>query len=155
MDLRLIETGDGGDVVKNAKDLHVIEGFENMPYISMFGGNVKQSTPTRRVEAEQAFDYWGNNLLWPNDSSLQFNSITERALQENALSSSGRLVIEQAVKQDLKAMQDFSEVSVSTEITTVDRLRISIILRKPGNLQDRTFIYIWDSSISELSEMIE
>lgn len=152
MDLLLTETFDGGDVVKTPKDLTVIEGFENMVYLALFGGNVEASTPSRVVDNEQSFDFWGNNLLWNNDSSLQFNSETERALKNNPLSSSGRLVIEQAVKTDLKFMSDFTDTSVSISIVTNDKIQISVTLKKPDNIQDKTFVYIWDATISELTE---
>ena len=58
MDLKLIETGNGGDLVKNSKDLEVIFGFQNMPYLALFGGNPGFSTPTQRPENSQAFDWW-------------------------------------------------------------------------------------------------
>jgi len=150
MDVEVIESGNGGDLVKKAKDLSVIFGFENMIYLAMFGGNVEASTPSKRLESEQGFDFWGNNLLWPNDSSVQFNSITERRLKEVALSSSGRVQIEQGIKQDLQFMSSFAEVTVSATIISTDRLRVSIIVKRIDNLQEREFIYIWDSTISEL-----
>ena len=80
MDLRVIETKNGGDLVSKKRDLSVIEGFENMPYLALFGGCTEQSTPLLRVKSEQAFDWWGNNLFFPNDQSKQLNSITERIL---------------------------------------------------------------------------
>ena len=39
-DLLIIETDNGGDLVLRNNDLVSIEGFENMPYLGMFGGNV-------------------------------------------------------------------------------------------------------------------
>lgn len=39
-DILLIETDNGGDFVLKNNDLASIEGFENMPYLGMFGGNV-------------------------------------------------------------------------------------------------------------------
>ena len=39
-DLQIIENGDGGDAVLNGNDLSIIDGFQNMPYLGMFGGNV-------------------------------------------------------------------------------------------------------------------
>ncbi|MBL4810412.1 MAG: hypothetical protein JKY43_10205, partial [Phycisphaerales bacterium] len=57
-DLRIIENGDGGDAVLNGNDLEIINGFQNMPYLGMFGGNIKASTVGEKVENEQAFDWW-------------------------------------------------------------------------------------------------
>lgn len=154
MDLKLIESNDGGDLVKLTNDLAVIFGFENVPYLAMFGGNVKQSTPVIRDLSQQAFDWWGNNLFTPNDSRVQFNSETERALLTNSLTSAGRIAIENAVKFDLQVMSDYVNVDVQTEITAPDRLEMSIILKKPDNLQSVTFVYIWDATLQSLSTVL-
>lgn len=155
MDLRLIESGDGGDLVKNKNDVSVIYGFQNMIYLGLFGGNVEQDTPTERNANEQAFDFWGNNLLMPNQAGIQFNSQTERALNNNALTSSGAAVIEQAVKNDLLFLNDFATVNVDVTITGVDRIEIHVIMQQPGNLQKQEFIYIWNATNKELTaEMI-
>jgi hypothetical protein len=151
MDLKVIESGgNGGDVVKTAKDLVVIEGFENMPYLAMFGGNLESSTPRGRLEGQQLFDFWGNNLVFPNNQSIQFNSETERALNNTALTSSGRVIIEQAVKADLKFMTDFVKVAVAVSIPTNDKVVIGVKLVQPDNLQSRQFVYIWDATRNEL-----
>ena len=150
MDLRVIESGNGGELVKNPRDFEIVRSFENMPYLAMFGGNLKASTPSRRLENEQAFDWWGNNLLFDNDSSRQFNSETERVLNSVSLTSSGRVLIEQAVKRDLEFMKPFAEVSVSVSIPTVDKVVIAITLKEPGNLKDKKFMYIWDAARNEI-----
>jgi hypothetical protein len=149
MDLKVIETGNGGDLARKLNDLFVINGLQNMPYLAMFGGN-PVSTPTKRLPNEQAFDFWGNSLFHPNDQGLQFNSTTEKKLLDVALTSSGRVQIENAVKEDLKFMKQFAQVNVSVSITDVDRVEISIKLTKPDNLQEKEFIYIWDSTKKEL-----
>lgn len=152
MDLKVIENaGNGGDIVKTQKDVQVIEGFENMPYLAMFGGNLAASTKRTRLPSEQLFDFWGNALLFPNDESLQFNSETERTLNNTALTSSGRAIIEAAVKRDLTFMKAFCEVAVAVSIVGVDRLVIGIRLQEPGNQQSRDFIYIWDAMRNELN----
>jgi|SRR5690242_1194247 len=146
MDVEVVETGNGGDLVKKGKDLSVVLGLENMVYLGMFGGNVEGSTPTERDPAEQAFDYWGNSLLWTDEPSLQMNSITESTLNQVALSSSGRLQIEQAVKTDLAFMSDFANVSVSATIEGIDRIKLSVKVVKPDNLEETEFVYIWEQS---------
>ncbi len=153
MDLEVIETGDGGDLVKNKKDLSVIYGFENMPLFGLFGGNILQSTPQQRLVSEQAFDFWGNNLLMFGDDGIQFNSLTERALLQTALSSAGRVLIEDAVKKDLEFMTDFADVRVEVIIPTHDHIIIAIRLQKLGNLERKDFIYIWDATNQELIDM--
>lgn len=144
MDIELIETGNGGDTTINGNDLAMVFSFENMPYLAMFGGN-KEAVTTQRLPTEQAQDYWANALLMPNDPSIQFNSLTEKALDTIPLTSSGRLLIEEAIKKDLAFMQPFAEISVSTQIIATDTITINIGIRQPDNLQERQFIYIWEA----------
>lgn len=145
MDLQVIETGNGGDLTKNGSDLAMVFSFENMPYLALFGGNVAAVTPQKRLESEQAFDYWANSLMHPNDTSLQFNSLTEKTLQTTTLNSSGRIIIENDIKSDLEFMLPFAEVTVSTEIIATDHIKIGIGLKKPDNLEEQKYIYIWEN----------
>ncbi len=150
MDLKLIESGNGGDVVRLGNDLSIINGFQNMPYLAMFGGNPEQNTPTTRKPTEQAFDYWGNSLLFANQPEIQFNSNTERALSNTALNSAGRITIQNAVISDLKFMEKFAKVTVEVSLVNVDRVQIFIRIIKLDNLEATEFIYIWDSTQQEL-----
>ena len=152
MDLELRETNDGGDIIKNSKDVSVIFGFENMPYLAMFGGNVEESTPLIRKKNQQSFDWWGNSVLFPNDTSVQLNSETEMVLNTVALNSFGRGLIEKAVKNDLEFMKDFAEVTVDVSLESPSRAVIGIKLVKKDNLQKREFIYIWDYTTKELTQ---
>lgn len=151
MDLKLVETGNGGDFErKPSGDLTIIEGFQNMIYISLFGGNPGFNTPRVRSKNQQAFDFWGNTVFANNNLSLQFNSNTEFALMTIPLTSNGRLLIEQAVKKDLQFMRPFAKVGVSVVVSGIDRVLIGIRIIQPENLQQRDFIYIWDSTRQEL-----
>jgi len=143
MDLEVLESLNGGDLIKNGNDLAMVFSFENMPYLALFGGNVKESTPTVRKEAQQAFDWWGNSLFI-NEPSIQINSLTERTLLSVALTSSGRLIIEEAIKADLEFMREFAIVKVETEIIATDVIRIAIGLTKPDNLELNEFVFIWE-----------
>lgn len=153
-DIKLIETGNGGDIELIGKDLAMLEGFGNMIYLALFGGNPQgrsSSAPTgKRIPTEQAFDWWGNNLLMPNDLGQQFNSLTEYTLNTTALNSSGRIQIEQAVLKDLAFMKDFATVSVTVTIEHVDRVRITIKLQEPDNIEQKEFQYIWDGTKQDL-----
>lgn len=143
MDIEVIETGNGGDIKKLGNDLALVYSFENMPYLAMFGGNVEQSTPPVRDAAQQAFDWWGNSLF-SSTPDVQLNSLTERTLISTALTSSGRLVIEEAIKADLEFMRPFAIVTVATEIIATDVLLIDIKIKRPEQLQERRFVYIWE-----------
>jgi hypothetical protein len=141
MDLKVIESGNGGELVKTARDLEVISGLGNMVYLGLFGGNVAASTPSKRLATEQAFDWTGNSLLFPNAPEQQFNSLT----------SSGRVRIEQAVLQDLAFMKPFAEVTASVSIPETDKVVIAVQLQEPNNLQEQEFTFIWDASRNELT----
>jgi hypothetical protein len=141
MDIELIETGNGGDLVISGNDFKKLMSFENMPYLAMFGGNVEASTPIARLQTEQAFDWWGNSFLLPAE---QMNSLTERTLKNTPLNSAGRQTIENAIKEDLKFMQSFAIIVVSATIVSDDVININIRITRPDNLQEREFIYIWD-----------
>lgn len=145
-DLRLVETGNGGDLQLIGRDLSMVDGFENMPYIAIFGGNVEASTNGPKEENEQAFDWWGNNLLMENNQSVQFNSELERFLNNISLTSANRISAEQVLLSDLNFMNVFSEVTVDTEIIATDNYKINIKIKQPDNLQDKEFIYIWDAT---------
>lgn len=144
MDLLIVETGNGGDLVKITKDVKVINGFQGMPYLAMFGGNFEESTPDLRSSGKQYFDWWGNDLLFPKDSSVQMNSETERALSQNPLTSYGRVKIEQAVKKDLEFLSDIADVSVTVAIPSDDRLIIAV------KIDQSAFALIWDATKREL-----
>lgn len=152
IDAKLIETGNGGDVVLSGNDLAVVYGFVNMPYLALFGGNVAENTPEKREDAQQLNDWWGNALLMPNDVATQFNSNTERTLMNVALNSAGRILIEQAVNTDLDFMRAFCEVTATVDITGNDRVQINIKLLEPDNLQAREFVFIWDGTLTDLTE---
>lgn len=151
-DLEMRETGDGGDLILKGNDLSVIEGFQNMPYLASFGGNVAASTEGAKVPDEQAFDWWGNHLLLTDDKTIQYNSDFERRLTEVALSSSGRIQLEQAILSDLDFMKAFSIISASVSIESVDRIKISIQIQEPDNLGSNAFVYIWDGTKLELED---
>lgn len=150
MDLKLRENGNGGDLTWLGRDFSRTDSFENMLYLALFGGNVEQSTPNRRAVNEQAFDWWGNSLLIPNNPEVQLNSLTERALHKVALNSAGRVLIEQAVKRDLDFMKAFAEVEVSVSIISDDRVRIDILIQEPDKNQDKRFVFLWDAAKGEL-----
>lgn len=150
LDLTIYETGNGGDLALSGNDLLNTSSLFNMPYLAMFGGNAGYPTPTRRPESEQAFDWWGNSLLVPDEKAAQFNSLTEAMLMSVALNSAGRIRLQQTVEKDLEFMSAFAEVSVQVSIVTVDHVRIAVQVREPDNQQALEFVYVWDATKQEV-----
>lgn len=153
-DLLMIDNGNGGDLVMtgdgDGNDLVVIEGWQNMILLALFGGNIEGNTGDFEG-TQQNLDWWGNSLLFLQNSSIQFNSDTERVLYNVALTSNGRLLIEQAVKSDLAFMDAFAKVTVTVSITSIDRVTISVLVQEPDNLESNEFTFIWDATKEELS----
>lgn len=149
-DLLLIETLNGGDLQKKGNDLAIIQGWENMPYLALFGhrGGV---TKTQYSTNEFRPDWFGNNLLHPNEPAAQINSRTEDALHTQPLTSAGRLAIEDAINADLVFMRAFAEVKVETAIIATNNLRIRITVQQPNNLEQREFLFLWDALKQELT----
>lgn len=155
MDLELLETGNGGDIVKNVKDLSVINGFQNMAYLALFGGNPNNSTPVNRPKNTQMFDWWGNNLLFKDNPDFQFNSLTESTLMNVVLNSQGASQVEQAVNTDLAFMKEFADIEVSVSILSDDKLEIRVKIKQPDNEQNKDFVFIWDATKRELPSSVE
>lgn len=150
MDLQVLETSNGGDLLLKGADLAQVEGWENMVYIGLFGGNVAMSTPGERAANEMAYDWWGNSTLMQNDASIQFNSQTERALNTISLTSGNLIYIQNAVNADLEFMQPFADVTITVAIIGVDKVRLDILVKEPNNVSQKEFIYIWDGTTQDL-----
>ena len=149
-DLKLIPKHDGCDLELKGVDLVMIDGFENMPLLGLFGGNVEESTKTFN-DTEQRFDWWGNDTFDFNDLTVQMHSKFERSLTTVALNSAGRLELEEIVKKDLEFMTAFAEVEVSVSITDVDRIEVYLKITEPNNSESNEFTYIWDATELELT----
>lgn len=134
--------GNGGDLAMKGNDLAVVYGNENQIYLALFGGNVEQDTPALITNA-QTFDWWGNTLLFGNNRARQFNSKTERTLNEVSLNSSGRIKIESAVKDDLSYLRELgADVTVNVEIIATNTVKIfikTIYPDGPGRITTITF----------------
>jgi len=150
LDVYIVETQNGGDAVLQGRDFLKVSGWENMIYLAMFGGNVEQSTESRN-ESEQAFDWWANQLLMPDQPEIQFNSETEHRLMNVALNSAGRLLVEQSINKDLEFMKAFAEIRIETAITGPNRLEIRIYVKEPDQLQEQIYIYLWDGLSQSLA----
>jgi hypothetical protein len=151
-DLKIYETGDGGDFNLTTNDFQLIEGFQNMPYLSFFGGNPGHPTTGAKPENQEAFDWWGNFYLSPNNTSVWFNSYLENVLKNTALGSSGLREIEAAVEKDLKNIRQFAKIDlIDVELIYVDRLKITVKITEPTNSQSNEFTYIWNATEQELS----
>lgn len=112
-DVLLVVGNDGTDAVLKSEDLVLTEGLETAIYLALFGGN----------------EYWANGIL---SSSEKYNSKTEQVFKTVALNTSGRLKIEQAIKEDLSLLAQQENLSLDVLVMiNLDRADIQI---KLGNM---------------------
>lgn len=151
-DLYLIETGNGGDLVVVGNDMKIIDGLENFIYIGLFGGNPGHSTQGAKVD-EQIFDFWGNYLFEPSNRSIWFNSTFEYLLRNLAITTANRIVLEQAILEDLQFMTSFATIQPTVQIVGFDKLKITILVTKINGTLSRELVFLWDATLLELENM--
>lgn len=144
-DFGLYERGNGGDIIVKNNDIESVSLLSNQVYIALFGGNVEGISRNDSTDQEKN-DYWANNLIFKNLPNKQFNSITEKTLNEIVLNSSGRVTLIEAIKADLSYLNisfDVSEIDVIFEAQ--NRIKIAIFINK-----NNSFEIIWDYFKKEL-----
>jgi hypothetical protein len=137
LDLLIIEKGSGGDAVLQGNDLAVTTGYENMPYLAMFGGRDDDN-------------YWANDLLFNDGDDIKFSASTERVMESVALNSAGRIAIENAILADLAFIKKIpgTEMTVTTSIVNADRMDIEI------KINGKTFFMQWHPNTAFLTYRI-
>lgn len=153
-DILLYESGSGGDFLIRNKDLVLVESLFQQCYIALFGGNLEADTLGNELPNQIREDYWANSLFHVERIEKQFNSVTERTLNDTALNSAGRNKIQNAVDTDLKYLKSIATITTNVSILSSSRVQILITLRKPDNLEDKTLKIIWDNASLETIEEI-
>ena len=149
-DILLRETGSGGDFSVISNDLVLSDVLYQQFYLALFGGNIKASTKQSYLENEERLDFWGNALVWATNKARQFNSETERVIQEIVLNSSGRMKIIQAVKDDLAYLEPLINFEVEVNLLNQNRLAIIITFTEKTNQQNKSLQFVIDSSKNEV-----
>lgn len=149
-DLLLYESGSGGELYLLNNDLVLSETFFQSIYVSLFGGNVKASTLGNEIPGQERFDYWANSLFFKNQKSKQFNSLTEKILNEVTINSNGRLRIKSAVEQDLNYLKKIVNFTVNVLILDINKIKIEILVSSASNQSEKAFQFIWDNAKQEV-----
>lgn len=149
-DILIYETGSGGDFSLVSNDLVLGDQLYQQFYLALFGGNLQASTKASYLANEERFDYWGNSLIWDKNKARQFNSETERTLNNVALNSSGRLQILQAVNTDLAYLTSVINFEVEVSLLSGNRVVILITFVGKTNQQDKSLQFIIDSTKNEV-----
>lgn len=149
-DISLFESGSGGDFAVVNNDLLMGESLFQQVYLSLFGGNVEESTKQFYLENEERFDYWGNSLLWNDIKTKQFNSETERTIKNVVLNSAGRVSILQAIEKDIEYLKPVANLSAEVEILDRSQIRIIITLTDKTNQQDKLLQILYNNAKGEV-----
>lgn len=120
IDLLIWETGNGGDLLQRGNDIVPVTGYENTPYLALFGGS----------------SWWGNYLVPEN----QFLSRTEEVLRNTTLTSAGRIAIENALGLDLAFLKEIEGTTYSCSVTIAGVNKLSIEITING----KVFSYNWN-----------
>lgn len=147
MDLKLVENGNGGDLVFKGGDIQLTSEVYNQPYLARFGGNTENSTSDEFATGEQRGDYWANELFLAGKENEQLNSKFQKSLNEIELSSSGRIKLQNIAKQDLNYMNGFSNKETTLIISGVDRVQLTDKINQGYN---DAFSYIWTEAKDEI-----
>ncbi|APZ82886.1 hypothetical protein [Flavobacterium phage FL-1] len=145
-DILLFEAGGGGDLAIINNDLSMGESLYQQIYLSLFGGNVEESTKQFYLDNEERFDYWGNTLIWNDVKTKQFNSETERTIKSTVLNSSGRIRVIQAAENDLAYLQPVANISVDAQVLNRDQIRLIISFSGKTNQQDKLLQIVYDNA---------
>lgn len=149
-DILIYESGDGGEFSIQSGDLTINETLYNQVYLALFGGNIEADTKREYLPTEERNDYWGNALIFSNEPEKQFNSTTERTINNTALNSAGRLAIIRAVEADLQYLSDLLTFTVDAEILSVNTIRIIIKFEPLGSQQSRVLQLVYNNAKNEL-----
>lgn len=149
-DILLYESGSGGEIAVIGNDIALVEQIFQQCYLALFGGNIEASTLGNEPVTQIREDYWQNALFYNNDPGRQFNSQTERALNENALTSTGRVNIQRAVEADLQYFKTIADISVNVVILSVNKVQITIGIKQPGSQSGQSLQVIWDNAKQEM-----
>lgn len=140
-DVLIFQTNNEGEIRVEDGLVEMSGGLETMMYLSLFGGNEEDSGE----DATEALQFWGNfNETLPE---RKYRSETQFLLKALAVTSASLRPVELAASRDLA---DFvkvgiaDEVLVSASIPGLNKIKISIDIKKNGIIQDSfDFIENW------------
>lgn len=144
-DISIFESGSGGDLLIINDDLTLTNLLFQIVYLSLFGGNIEASTLGNERPGVVRDDWWANSLLFKDQIEQQMNSQTEMTLNKVALNSSGRLLIQDSVRNDLRHMATFADVSSDVILNELNKVQIIVRLNQYQNKEINEFEFIWDN----------
>ncbi len=124
LDVVLFHTEDGGEIEIVNGVLTMSDGLETATYLSLFGGNERDSG----LAADDRLQWWGN-LGEPNEARA-YRSQTQNLLRNLPATSANLRRVEDAVSRDLAWMTKthVREVGVNVSIPKLNAIRIEVTL---------------------------
>lgn len=149
-DINLHESGNGGEMAIVSNDLLIGESLFQQVYLALFGGNLEANTLGNELLTEERFDWWGNSLFFSENQNKQFNSNTEKTINNVALNSQGRLQILNAINEDLSYLNELLSYDVNVQLFEVNKIRIIINFIPKSNQENRVLQLVYDNAKNEL-----
>lgn len=144
-DFSIYESGDGGELLIVDDDFNLTEVLFQLVYLALFGGNVESITLGNEKDGDLRNDWWANSLLFKNNAAKQMNSLTEKTLRTTALSSAGRIAIQNSVDQDLQFLRQIVDISTEVAIKDNHRVEIYVRLNRYKGKEDVKLQFLWDN----------
>lgn len=146
----IYEDGNGGQLVLRNNEIAQTDSLATLAYLEMFGGNVEAETRKENAIGEIKLDWWGNDATKSSDTWI--NSRTENVLRGIEISSSSRYRILEAVKYDVKNLEQYGKVEVDVNFPSTNRINIVITISEPGVKKNQSLSIIWDATRNEVIE---
>ena len=141
-DVLLFQSDDGGNVRFENGQAVPADGLETTVYLSLFGGNERDSGGTDGEELQ----WWGN--LIEEEDDRKYRSETQYLLRSIPAITGNLVRIQDAVERDLAWLSVIaSEVSVSVTMPGVNSVRIEINV----TIDDREFNYVFSEAWRQAS----
>jgi phage gp46-like protein len=138
-DVRLFHTPDGGNIEIVAGQTVMSEGLDTAAYLSMFGGNERDSG----LDATKHLQWWGN--LIETDRAKQYRGETQHLLRSIPAIPANLKRLEDAAKRDLEWFTE--EIASSVEVTaTMPKLNwveLHVVITVGGKTLSMTFGEAW------------
>lgn len=141
-DVKLFQTGDGGEIVVDGGIVEMSGGLETAVYLSLFGGNEDDDG-----RDENPHTWWGN--LDEIDPARRYRSETQNLLRAIPATSNNLRRIEDAATRDLAWLESSnvtSSVQVEATIPGVNRVKLTIDIEAYGEKFRFEFVENWKAS---------
>lgn len=147
MDFKIVDNGNGGDLVFANGDIQLTSEVYNQPYLARFGGNLKNSTTDEFKQGEIHGDWWANALFLQGNPNEQLNSKFEQQLDKVAYDLKGRKILEAVAIEDLAYLKGFAKVDTTLSLPKLDKIQLNDNVTNDNNVN---FSYIWNDAKSEI-----